>query len=106
MWPVYSSHPTFGRVWYKKAVPPVYITYIYSPADTEEGLVRLVGSFPKARLVLGEVAENLYVRLRIVRLRTLPPVCMPAVYSRRLDDSVAVRLWVLSSGKWPYEGEP
>ena len=34
-------------------------------ADTEERLVRLVGSFPKARLVLGEVAENLCARRRM-----------------------------------------
>ena len=33
--------------------------------DTEEGLLRLVGSFPKAKLVLGEVAENLCVRRQI-----------------------------------------
>ena len=36
-------------------------------------------------MVLGEVAENICVggkkvRLWIVRLRTLPPVCMTAVY--------------------------
>ena len=51
-----------------------------SPADTEERPLRLVGSFPKARLVLGEVAEKLCVGVGKVRLRTLPPVCMPAVY--------------------------
>ena len=32
------------------------------PAGTEERLLRLVGSFPEARLVLGEVTENLCVR--------------------------------------------
>ena len=31
-------------------------------ADTGERLLRLVGSFPKTRPVLGEVAENLCVR--------------------------------------------
>ena len=25
VWPVCSGHPTFGRVRYKEAVPPVYI---------------------------------------------------------------------------------
>ena len=51
------------------------------------------------------VRDSLIVRLRIVRHRTLPPVCMPAVYRptvRRLD-SDAVRLWVLSPGE-PYPG--
>ena len=37
--------------------------------EEEEGLLRLVGSFPKARLVLGEVAENLCVRRRIDGVR-------------------------------------
>ena len=32
-----------------------------NPADAQERPLRLVGSFPKARLVLGEVAENLCV---------------------------------------------
>ena len=31
------------------------------PAGTEERLLRLVGSFPEVRLVLGEVTENLCV---------------------------------------------
>ena len=60
-------------------------------ADTGERQIRLVGSFPKARLVLGEVTENPCVRRgypeRIsgadVRhgclSRTVPPVCIPAV---------------------------
>ena len=59
--------------WYKEAVPPVLIresrpkpaTLDVDIADTEEGLLRLVGSFTKARLFLGEVAENLCVRRRI-----------------------------------------
>ena len=34
----------------------------YVSDDTrEEGLIRLVGSFPEARLVLGEAAENICV---------------------------------------------
>ena len=56
--------------WYREAVPPEYrresrpkpATLDVDTADTGERLLRLVGSFPRARLVLGEVAENLCVR--------------------------------------------
>ena len=59
--------------WYREAVPPEYrreshpkpATLDLYIADTEEILLRLVGSFPKAMLVLGEVSENLCVRRRI-----------------------------------------
>ena len=85
--------------WYREAVPPEYrresrpkpATLDVDIADTGERLLHLVGSFPKARLVLGEVAENFCVRRgcpawisgadfrRECPAWTLPPVCMSAV---------------------------
>ena len=109
MRPVCSGHPIFGRVRYKEAVPPVYIRETRpksaigkrTPPTHRKDPLRLVGSFPKARLVLGEVAENLcvIVRLRIDQHRTLRWFARRQFIGRRLDDNVAVRLWVLSPGE-------
>ena len=73
--------PKTKRVW------PMKINVICTVADTGERQIRLVGSFPEARLVLGEVAENPLCPARIsgadVRhgcsSRTVPPVRIPAV---------------------------
>ena len=62
VWPVSAD-------WYREAVPSEYrresrpkpATLDVDISDTGERLLRLVGSFPKAMLVLGEVAENLCV---------------------------------------------
>ena len=102
MWPVCSGHPIFGRVRCKEAVPPVCIresrsksaiVEIALPTQRKDPKSR----FPKARLVLGEVAENLCVGVRIVRLRRV----RLRFIGRRFEDSVVVQLWVLSSGKVP-----
>ena len=82
-------------------------------ADTEERQLRLVGSFPKARLVLGEIAENLYVRRGYptwisgadVRRGLFRRIACRRFVGRRMDDSI-MRLWVLSSGKGPYVDKP
>ena len=79
--------------WYREAVPPEYRresrpkpATLDVEADTGGKLLRLVGSFPKARLVLGEVAALCPAsdsRRRIAGVgypaRTLPPDCMSAV---------------------------
>ena len=82
-------------------------------ADTGERQIRLVGSFPKARLVLAEVTENPCVRrgypermsVADVRHRLFRRFVYRRFVGRRMDDSI-VRLWVLSSGKVPYVDEP
>ena len=59
--------------WHREAVPPEYrkesrpkpATLDVHIADTGERLLHLVGSFPKARPVLGEVAENLCGRVDV-----------------------------------------
>ena len=81
--------------------------------DTGERLLRLVGSFPKARSVLGEVAENLCVRRGCparmsgadVRHGLFRRFSCRRFIGRCMDDSI-VRLWVLSSGKGPYVDKP
>ena len=81
-------------------------------ADTGEGQIRLVGSFPEVRLVLGEVTENPCVRRGYPELMSDADVrhglFRRFVYrrfvGRRMDDSI-VQLWVLSSGKVPYVDE-
>ena len=82
-------------------------------ADTGERQIRLVGSFPKARPVLGEVAENPCVRhgyperisVTDVRHGLFRRFTYRRFVGRQMDDSI-VRLWVLSSGKVPYVDEP
>ena len=106
---------------YREAVPPEYrresrlkpATLDVDIANTEERQFRLVGSFPKARLVLGEVAENLCVQrgylARIsgadVQRGLVRRIACRRFVGRRMDDSI-VRLWVLSSGKGPYVNKP
>ena len=82
-------------------------------ADTGERQIRLVGSFPEARPVLGEVTENPCVRRGYPERMSVTDVrhglFRRFAYRRfvglRMDDSI-VRLWVLSSGKVPYVDEP
>ena len=76
-------------------------------ADTGERLLRLIGSFPKARPVLGEVAENLCVRRGCPTRMSGADVrhglfrrftCRRFVF-RRIDDSI---VW----GNGPYVDKP
>ena len=82
-------------------------------ADTRARQLRLVGSFPEARLVFGEGTENPCVRSGYPTRMSVTDVrhglsrrfaCRRFV-GRRMDDSM-VRLWVLSPGKFPYVDEP
>ena len=103
MWPVCSGHPTFGRVRYKEAVPPVYIRESRPKSAIVEIALPTQRKDLYVRLVLGEVAENLCVGVRMGKsgfglFRRF--VCR-RVIGRRFEDNVVVRLWVLSSGKVP-----
>ena len=98
---------------YRRESRPKPATLDVDIADTGERLLRLVGSFPKARLVLGEVAENLCVRFGCpvrmsgmdIRHGLFRRIACRRFVGRRMDDSI-VRLWVLSSGKRPYVDKP
>ena len=82
-------------------------------ADTGERQLRLVGSFPEARLVFGEGTENPCDRrgypermsVTDVRHGLFRRFAYLRFVGRRMDDSI-VRLWVLSPGESPYVDEP
>ena len=67
MRPACTGHPIFGRARCEEIAPPVVVTDARpkwvigkeNPAGAQERLRSLVGSFPEARLVLGEVTEAL-----------------------------------------------
>ena len=78
-------------------------------ADTGERQLCLIGSFPEARLVFGEVTENPCVRrgypermsVTDVRQGLFRRFAYLRFVGRRIDDMI-VRLWVFSPGKVPY----
>ena len=83
-------------------------------ADTGERQLRLVGSFPEARLVFGEVTvsgvdirHGYPSRMSVTDVRhgLFRRVAYRRFVGRRMEDSI-VRLWVLSPGKVPYVDEP
>ena len=121
VWPICSGHPIFGRVRWKEAVHPVFIRYPHpksamvkrtSPVHRKDSCVSQI-VFPMPGWSLGRLLRTCVpegpghlvkiVRLRIVRHRTLPPVCMLAVYRPTVRRLLTVWLWVLSPGE-PYPG--
>ena len=98
---------------YRRESRPNPATLDVDIADIGERQIPLVGSFPEARLVFGEVAENPCVqrgypsRMSVTDVRhgLFRRFAYRRFVGRRMDDSI-VRLWVLSSGKVPYVDEP
>ena len=98
---------------YRRESRPNPATLDIDIADTRKRQIRLVGTFPEAWPVLGEVTENPCVRRGYPERMSITDVshglfrrfAYRRFVGRCMDDSI-VRFWVLSSEKIPYVDEP